>query len=64
MAEEVEKVFDNMKKIIRTQPKDRTSVKPKERVEEFKSQVQRTMKFWPRNVMKILHNEEDSLYNL
>ena len=34
MAEEVEKPFDDMKKIIKIQPKDRTSGKPKERVDE------------------------------
>ena len=62
MAEEVEKLFDDMKKIIKIQPKGRTSGKPKERVDEFKSWLQTTMKFWPRNAMENICNEEDKKF--
>ena len=51
-----------MKKIIKIQPKDRTSGKPKERVDEFKSRLQTTMKFWPRNAMENICNEEDKKF--
>ena len=51
-----------MKKIIKIQPKDRTSGKPKERVDEFKSRLQITMKFWPRNAMENICNEEDKKF--
>ena len=61
MAEEVEKLFDDMK-IIKIQPKDRTSGKPKQRVDEFKSRLQTTMKFWPRNAMENICNEEDKKF--
>ena len=62
MVEEVEKLFDDMKKIIKIQPKDWTSGKPKERVDEFKSRLQTTMKFWPRNAMENICNEEDKKF--
>ena len=64
MAEEVEKLFNDMKNIIKIQPRNRTSGKQNERLEEFRRRLQTTMKFWPRNAMEKIDNEEDKKFLL
>ena len=60
MAEAVEKLlaeFENLLKIIHSA---RNSGKPKERIDEFKLRIkEKTIKFWPRNVLQMMDNEID-----
>ena len=64
MAEEVVNLFDNMKKILKIQPKCRTSGTGKEQVDSFKRQLETTMKFWPRDVMERIKTEDDKMFLL
>ena len=65
MAEAVESLLAEFEKILKTKKTARNSGKPKERIEEFKKKIkEKTMKFWPRNALKIITNEEDKKFLL
>ena len=62
MAEEVERYNKIFEGILKISVRYRSTGKPKERIDEFKKQLDTTFKFWPRNVMAKLSNAEDKLF--
>ena len=59
MAEEVLKVFDEMKSLLKIDHAHRQDKTNVEKFSSFKDKLNRTMKFWPRNVLEKITNEED-----
>ena len=58
MAEAVEKLLAEFENLLKIKHSARNSGKPKERIDEFKLRIEeKTMKFWPRNVLQMMDNE-------
>jgi len=62
MAEEVEKYHKVFENILKIPIQSRSTGKSKERIEEFREQLHTTFKFWPRNAMTKISNEDDRLF--
>ena len=62
MAEEVEKYHKVFESVLKIPIESRSSEKSKERIEEFKQQLNASFKFWPRNALMKITNEEDKLF--
>ena len=59
MAEEVEKLFQEMNELLKITVNVRENGKNKTKILNFKDKLETTMKFWPRNALERIHNEED-----
>lgn len=64
MAEEIEKLFKEMKGLIKINRDSRDKGKNKVRIDSFKDKLGTTMKFWPRDALTRISNEEDKLFLL
>ena len=63
MAEAVEKLLADFENLLKIKHSARNSGKPKERIDEFKLRIkEKTMKFWPRNVLQMMDNELDKAF--
>ena len=63
MAEAVEKLLAEFENLLKIKHSARNSGKPKERIDEFKLRIkEKTMKFWPRNVLQMMDNEIDKAF--
>ena len=63
MAEEVEKLYVRMESLMKIRKRYwRIEGKSKQRIDNFKASLGKTMKFWPRNVMAKFKNEEDKKF--
>lgn len=62
MAEEVLKVFEEMKSIIKIDHARRETETNKQKINSFKEKLKTTMKFWPRNSLEKIKIEEDKQF--
>ena len=63
MAETIEKLATEFENLLKLNQEKQSSGKGKERIDNFKKRIQdKTMKFWPRNVFKMIHNAEDKKF--
>ena len=57
--EEVLKFHTEMKNILKIDHQHRDTAKNKEKIEDFKEKLSKTMKFWPGKALEKMTNEED-----
>ena len=63
MAEAVEKLLAEFENLLKIKHSARNSGKPEERIDEFKLRIkEKTMKFWPRNVLQMMDNETEKAF--
>ena len=63
MAEAVEKLLAEFENLLKIKHSARNSGKPKEKIDKFKLRIkEKTMKFWPRNVLQMMDNEIDQAF--
>ena len=60
---EVEKYNKIFEDILKISVRYRSTGKPKERIDEFKKQLDTTFKFWPRNVMVKVMGKINCFFN-
>ena len=59
----MEKLLAEIENLLKIKHSARNSGKPKERIDEFKLRIkEKTMKFWPRNVLQMMDNEMDKAF--
>ena len=63
MAEAVEKLLAEFENLLKIKHSARNSGKPNERIDDFKLRIkQKTIKFWPRNILQMMDNEIDKAF--
>ena len=62
MAEKIEKLRKEMININKANCNTRSIPRYKKQIEEFKAKLDKTIQFWPRNVLRSMTNREDRAF--
>ena len=62
MAEKIEKLRKEMININKANCNARSIPRYKKQIEEFKAKLDKTIQFWPRNVLRSMTNREDRAF--
>ena len=64
MAEEVIKIYEDMRSLMKISPSRRYTGTAQKRIDGFKQKLEETMKMWPKNALDQMKNEEDKRFLL
>ena len=62
MAEEIIKLFEELKSLLKIDHAHRNTVKNTQKIIGFKNKLTKTMMFWPRDVLEKLVDAEDKQF--